>query len=158
MEHIVVAAARIKAGIVASDEKESGLRTILNFGHTVGHALEAATGYRRFKHGEAVAWGMIAALQHGGELGLLGPEASARLIRLIHRTGRLPSLKGIAPERLWNALVRDKKFRSGDIRMVFLRRLGDAEIRTGLDPASLRRFLGKFLAGGGTFELQESKK
>lgn len=147
MEHIVVEAARIKADIVASDEKETGLRMVLNYGHTIGHALETATDYRRFKHGEAIGWGMIAALAYGRELGLLRAGESVRLMQLIRRVGRLPSLKGISPESLWDALARDKKFRSGDIRMVFLRRLGNAEILTGIDASSLRKFLRKFLAG-----------
>jgi len=151
MEHVVVAAARIKADVVASDEKESKLRMILNYGHTVGHALEAATGYKRFKHGEGVAWGMLAALEFGRELGLLKTEASERLIRLIHRVGPLPSLKGIGGGDLWNALIRDKKFRSGRTRMVFLRRLGGAEIRDDINDSSLQRFLRGFLARGGRF-------
>ena len=138
-------AARIKADVVAADEKEGGLRMILNYGHTIGHAFEAATDYKKFKHGEAIAWGMIAALEYGRELGLLQIEDSARLIQLIHRVGRLPSLKGIAIGDLWKALIRDKKFRSGDIRMIFLRRLGDAKILDGIDPSSLRSFLRRFL-------------
>jgi 3-dehydroquinate synthase len=151
MEHIVGEAARIKAEVVASDERESGLRMILNYGHTVGHAFEAATGYKKFKHGEAVAWGMIAALEYGRELGLLPAEKSARLIRLIHRAGRLPSIKGISMESLWNALVHDKKFRSGDIRMIFLTKLGDAVIRAGINAVSLKKFLTEFLGEGGRF-------
>jgi 3-dehydroquinate synthase len=146
MEQIVVSTAKIKAGIVTSDEKEGGVRMILNYGHTVGHAFETATDYRRFKHGEAVGWGMIAALEYGRELGMLLPEESARLIRLIHRVGRLPSLKGISVDDLWDSLVRDKKFRSGDIRMVLLRQLGDAETRGGIVADSLRQFLRRFLA------------
>jgi 3-dehydroquinate synthase len=150
MEHIVMEAARIKGNVVACDEKEGGLRMILNYGHTIGHAFEAATGYKRFKHGEAIAWGMIAALEYGRELGLLRPEASARLVRLIHRVGLLPSLNGISFRDLWNALAHDKKFRSGDIRMVFLRRLGEAEIVEDVDPASLRGFMKRFLAANET--------
>lgn len=149
MQHVIMAAARIKADVVASDERENGLRMILNYGHTVGHAFEAATDYQRYKHGEAVAWGMIAALGYGKELGLLHAEESARLVRLIHRVGSLPSVKGITIKKLWGSFVRDKKFRSGDIRMIFLRRLGDAEIRTGIDVSSLRKFLSRFLASGG---------
>jgi 3-dehydroquinate synthase len=146
MEHIVVEAARIKAAVVARDERESGLRMILNYGHTIGHAFEAATDYKRFKHGEAVAWGMMAALEYGGDLGFLPDEAAGRLTRLIRRVGPLPSLTGISGNDLWSALVRDKKFGTGDIRMVFLRRLGSAEIRPGIDPYNLRRFLTRFLA------------
>jgi 3-dehydroquinate synthase len=149
MQHVILAAARIKADVVASDERENDLRMILNYGHTVGHAFEAATDYKRYKHGEAVAWGMIAALGYGKELGLLDAEDSARLVRLIHRVGPLPSTKGITIKKLWGSFVRDKKFRSGDIRMIFLRRLGIAEIHAGIDAASLRKFLIKFLASGG---------
>jgi 3-dehydroquinate synthase len=151
MDHIVVAAARIKADVVASDERESGLRMILNYGHTIGHAFEAATGYKRFKHGEAVAWGMIAAQAYGCELGFLGEGEAARLTSLIVRSGVLPPIKGISLAALWSALVRDKKFRSGDIRMIFLRRLGEAEIHSGIDGASLRNFLKRFLAGSERF-------
>jgi 3-dehydroquinate synthase len=145
----VIAAARIKADVVASDEREGGLRMILNYGHTIGHAFEAATDYRRFKHGEAVAWGMIAALAYGRELDLLRPEEAARLVHLIRRVGSLPSIKGITVGKLWGSFLRDKKFRAGDIRMILLRRLGEAEIRTGMDPSQLRKFLKKFLASGG---------
>ena len=152
MTHIIVESVRIKAGVVASDEKEADLRMILNYGHTVGHAFEAATDYKRFKHGEAVAWGMIAAVGFGRELGHLRPGEARRLIDLIHRVRPLPSLKGIRLNPLWNALVRDKKFRSGDIRMILLNRIGDAEIRSGMDAATIRRFLRGFLASGGNLE------
>jgi 3-dehydroquinate synthase len=151
MDHVVVAAARIKAEVVASDEKESGLRMILNYGHTIGHAFEAATNYKRFKHGEAVAWGMMAALEYGRELGLAGDGEAAQLTSLIIRLGGLPPIKDIFFADLWNALVRDKKFRSGDIRMIFLRRLGEAEIHSGIDGSSLRNFLKRFLAGSERF-------
>jgi 3-dehydroquinate synthase len=150
MQHVIRAAARIKADVVASDERENGLRMVLNYGHTVGHAVEAATDYRRFKHGEAVAWGMIAVLSYGRELGLLQSKDSEWMAHLIQRVGLLPSLKGISFGKLWRALIRDKKFRSGDIRMILLRRLGEAEIRTNIDSSSLREFLKRFMAAGGS--------
>jgi 3-dehydroquinate synthase len=150
MQHIVLEASRIKARVVSGDEREEDLRIILNYGHTVGHALEAATLYRRFKHGEAIAWGMIAALGFGSELGLLDQEQAARLVELIHGVERLPSLNGISSAILWSALQRDKKFRSGCIRMVFLPRLGETEIRSDIDPFRLRSFLRMFLANGGS--------
>jgi len=149
LAQVVVDTAKIKADIVASDERETGVRMTLNYGHTVGHALESATGYRKFKHGEAVAWGMIAAVEYGRELGLLQPEESERLVRLIRRVGTLPSLQGISLGSLWNSLGRDKKFRSGNIRMILLRRLGDAEVRDGIETESLRGFLKRFLAEKG---------
>jgi 3-dehydroquinate synthase len=151
LEHIVLAAARIKADVVAVDEKETGLRMILNFGHTVGHAFEAATDLRKFKHGEAVAWGMIAVLEYSREAGLLRSEDSARLIQLIRRVGPLPSIRGIPFEGLWKALMHDKKFRQGDIRMVLLQSLGKAAIYNGIESASLQSFLKRFLAGSRAF-------
>ncbi len=157
-EEMVANTAKIKAEVVALDEKESGMRMILNYGHTVGHALETATDYRRFKHGEAVGWGMIAAIGYGRELGLLQQEEASRLIRLIHRAGRLPSLSGISVGNLWDSLVRDKKFRSGSIRMVLLPRLGEAEIRDGIEPESLRQFLKIFLAENASCRGAESRR
>jgi 3-dehydroquinate synthase len=146
-----MAAARIKADVVAFDERENGLRMILNYGHSFGHAFEAATDYRKFRHGEAVAWGMIAAVAYGRELGLLQSDEAARFVQLIRRAGSLPSIRGIHLGKLWESFIRDKKFRSGDVRMVFLRRLGEAEIHTGIDPSSLRKFLKEFLSSGGDF-------
>ena len=149
MQHAIIAAAQIKADVVASDEREKGLRMILNYGHTIGHAFEAATDYRRFRHGEGVAWGMIAALAYGRELGLLQSDEAEWMDRLIRRVGLLPSLKDISFARVWSALARDKKFRSGDIRMIFLRRLGEAEIRADVDASPLKQFLKRFLSAGG---------
>jgi 3-dehydroquinate synthase len=149
LAHIVLEAARIKADVVARDERETSLRMILNFGHTVGHAIEAATGYKKFKHGEAVAWGMIAAIGFGRELDLLRPVEAARLAAVVRQIGRLPSVAGIPLNRMWHALARDKKFQSGDVRMIFLPRLGEARIHTGIEPERLRQFLKKFLAARG---------
>jgi 3-dehydroquinate synthase len=149
LAHIVMEAARIKADVVARDEKESSIRMILNYGHTVGHALEAATSYGKFKHGEAVAWGMIAAIGFGRELGLLRSDEAIRLTGIIRQISHLPSIDGISLNRMWNALVRDKKFQSGGIRMIFLPRLGEAQILTSIDPSSLRQFLRNFLKAKG---------
>ena len=149
IERIVVECSRIKAEVVSGDETEEELRMVLNYGHTVGHALEAATRYRRFRHGEAVGWGMIAAVGFGREIGLLSASEAARLIALIRSVTRLPSLDGMGIEEVWSALVRDKKFRDGRIRMVLLSRLGETVIRSDIDPAHLRRFLRRFLQSRG---------
>ncbi len=146
MEHIVYEAARIKSEVVEQDEREKGLRMILNYGHTIGHALEAATNYKKFKHGEAVAWGMIASLEFGQEMGRLKADSAARLKKLIREVGPLPSLRRISWTDLWRTLVRDKKFADDNMRMILLRRLGEAEVCSGIDPARLRRFLRRFLA------------
>lgn len=137
----IIPAVRIKAAVVAQDEREAHTRMILNYGHTIGHALEAATAYRRFKHGEAVAWGMLAAAQLGG----LKPAEKEQLRSLIFRIEHLPSLRGISPKRVWDALQRDKKSHGGKIRMVFLPRLGSAEVVDDLDPVRVRRFISDFL-------------
>jgi 3-dehydroquinate synthase len=151
LEHVVVEACRVKAEVVSKDEREQSLRMILNFGHTVGHALEAATAYRRFKHGEAVGWGMLAALAFGRTLGRMDDRSVARLGRLISRVAPLPSLRGIGIEGVWTALCRDKKFRSGGIRMAMLSAIGRCEIVTDVDPDELRRFLVSFLASPGAY-------
>jgi len=145
LEHIILASARIKADVVALDEKETGLRAILNYGHTVGHAFEAATQYRKLRHGEAVAWGMIAVLRYGREVGLLKEREAERLIRLIRSVGELPPVKGIPFDDIWNALMLDKKFQRGDIRMILLSEPGRAPIYNGIEKDSLRGFLEKFL-------------
>jgi 3-dehydroquinate synthase len=116
---------------------------ILNFGHTVGHALEAATSYRRFKHGEAVAWGMIAALQYGRQQGFT--PADNRVEKLIGCVGKLPSLKDISIEKVWVSLEHDKKFAGGKFVMILLPRIGQAAIVSGQDARAFRRFLKSFL-------------
>jgi 3-dehydroquinate synthase len=144
----VVEAARIKATVVSSDELESADRMILNFGHTVGHALETATGYRRFKHGEAVAWGMIAAAHLSAAWTGLSSGEQGRLVRLIQRIEMLPPLRGISRDHVWTAIQRDKKSDGGRLRMVLLSKLGRAEIVDDFDPIVLRRFLATFLQWG----------
>lgn len=149
LQYIVSECCRIKADVVVHDERENGLRMTLNYGHTVGHALETATSYRRFKHGEAVAWGMLAALGYGRELGLLKSQDIQRLCKLIHRVETLPPLQGISIEQVWAALVRDKKVRSGKISMVLLKNLGESTICKDINGPHLKKFLQQFLACGG---------
>lgn len=116
----------VKAAIVARDERESGDRALLNFGHTVGHALEAEGGFDRLTHGEAVALGMVAALRVGTALGVTPPALAARVTALLDRLG-LPTDLGAQPLAAALPLVGlDKKRRGGAIRFVLLRRLGEA--------------------------------
>jgi 3-dehydroquinate synthase len=145
IRHIVLNAVRVKAEVVAADEREAGVRMVLNFGHTLGHALEAATDYRRFNHGEAVAWGMVAAAGLGCAVAGFPSQDEKRLVRLIHRIERLPTLRGISCARAWEALRRDKKSPGGRIRMILLRRIGRSEIVDNLDPSRLRHFIADFL-------------
>ncbi len=127
--HIVGRSCRLKAQVVIQDEREeSGIRAILNFGHTVGHAIEAVAGYGgEFQHGEAVAAGMVAESRLAERLGWIGPDATARLVRLLDRFGLPTSAPGLDQERLLEAMSRDKKNRRGKIRFVLPRAIGRVE-------------------------------
>ena len=124
LTYIIPRSAAIKARVVSADERESGLRQILNFGHTLGHALETATNYRRFLHGEAVAWGMIAATLVAVAQGYLAEHDAARIIRLVASVGPLPSLGGARAAALRPILAADKKARGGRVRWVLPTRIG----------------------------------
>lgn len=115
---------RIKARVVMADEHEAGLRQILNFGHTVGHALEAATGYKHFLHGEAVGWGMIAATIIAAATNRLSEKEALRILRLIVRVGPLPALGDLRPADLRPILSTDKKAHAGHIRWVLPTSIG----------------------------------
>jgi 3-dehydroquinate synthase len=117
---------QIKARVVSRDERESGLREILNFGHTFAHALESITRYRRYQHGEAVAWGMIAAAFLGHEVGLTRADDVSRIVSLIRRLGPLPPWPNVPPAALLAAMRSDKKSRSGILRFVLSTRIGEA--------------------------------
>jgi 3-dehydroquinate synthase len=135
---IIPCCARIKAGFVHNDERENGVRAILNFGHTVGHALETATSYRCFLHGEAVGWGMLAATLVAVALGRLDSADAARLMRLIVRAGQLPALPKMPATRMWNILQRDKKSRGELVRWVLPVAIGRAEYGVAVPPSVFR--------------------
>jgi 3-dehydroquinate synthase len=116
----------IKARVVSRDEREAGLREILNYGHTFAHALESVTKYRRYQHGEAVAWGMIAAAFLGHELGLTRADDVSRIVALIRRLASLPPWPRVPAEALLRAMRSDKKTRSGILRFVLSPRIGEA--------------------------------
>jgi 3-dehydroquinate synthase len=129
LAHAVRRSCEIKAFVVGQDERESGLRAILNFGHTFGHAIEAAQGYGEWLHGEAVAAGMVCAARLSERVCGFPPSDTTRLAELIGRA-RLP----VAPPRItierWLELMRrDKKVESGALRFVVLERLGRAVVR-----------------------------
>lgn len=122
----------IKADVVSRDEKESGLRETLNFGHTFGHALESATHYKRFRHGEAIAWGMMCAALLGHETIDTPPDAVSRMVALIRRLGPLPEWPKIQPHRLLEFMRSDKKTRAGKLRFVLAPRIGQARSYDGI--------------------------
>jgi len=128
IERLVARCAAIKAEVVMNDEKESDLRRILNFGHTVGHGLEAAARYTRIKHGEAVGYGMIAAARIGRALDKLTDSESARIEGTIEAVGRLPALDGLKSKEVLDALQHDKKVRDGAVHFVLPRGIGSVEI------------------------------
>jgi shikimate kinase/3-dehydroquinate synthase len=130
----IARSASIKAGIVSRDEKErTGLRTVLNYGHTIGHALEAATQYKRFLHGEAIAIGMMGAARLSQRLGLLSLEAVERQQALLHVFGLPTSLPGdlkLSPARITGAMELDKKAKGRAIGWVLLQEIGKATVRS----------------------------
>jgi 3-dehydroquinate synthase len=127
LEKMVAASIRMKAEVVGLDEREFGVRMILNFGHTLGHAIEAASGYCALLHGEAIAWGMLAALHISRERKLLTREATRRMELLI-RFFEPPALPRVSPKRLLEAASGDKKNRAGVRRFVLLQGLGKAVV------------------------------
>lgn len=124
VERMVSASVTLKAGVVRRDEKEAGERRVLNFGHTLGHALEKVTG---MSHGEAVSVGMVAASRWAVKRGLVPEEEARRLPRLLERLG-LPVQAEAAPSALMDAIAKDKKREGGRIHFVFLRRIGEAVV------------------------------
>ncbi len=136
LERVIAASIRMKAEVVGKDERESGLRMILNFGHTLGHAIEAATGYRRLLHGEAIAWGMLAALRIARARGTATDAECARMERTIVAYGPLPAFRASAG-RLIEAAGRDKKNRAGTRRFVLPQGIGDAVVVEDVTDAEL---------------------
>jgi 3-dehydroquinate synthase len=126
LEYLIARCGEIKAHVVGKDEMESGLREILNFGHTFGHALESATAYRKYQHGEAVAWGMMAAALYGHEIGVTPASDAARIVALVRRMGKLPEWPRVAPSRLIELMGSDKKARAGKLRFVLTPKIGKA--------------------------------
>jgi 3-dehydroquinate synthase len=126
LTHVIAESVRIKACVVAQDEREAGLRMILNFGHTVGHAIEALTHYRGLLHGEAVGWGMRVAVEVSRKRGLPDAEAD-RILTAIDALG-LPSLPRLTARRLLNAAAGDKKRIGGIRHFVLLDRIGQANV------------------------------
>jgi 3-dehydroquinate synthase len=123
----------MKVEVVSADEREGGLRRILNFGHTFGHALEAETGYTRFLHGEAVAFGMRAAVRLGQTTGHACARECAEMLGLVERYGPIPPLAGIPAENLLARLVHDKKTVRGKVHFVLPVRVGETAVVTGVE-------------------------
>jgi 3-dehydroquinate synthase len=130
LERVVARCCKFKAGVVEKDEREKGLRSILNFGHTLGHALEALTDYKKYKHGEAVAIGMVGACRIAQEMGMFKKEERDRIENLIEKAG-LPGRIGVklSVDDIIQILSLDKKVRAGKVRFVLPERMGKVVVR-----------------------------
>ena len=141
VDRMICDSVRIKAEVVSADERESDLRRILNFGHTFGHALEAETGYTRFLHGEAVAFGMRAAIHLAQTTGHLSAEDAVEMLDTIDKYGTIPSLRSIPLENLLARLVHDKKTVRGKVHFVLPVRIGEVTVVSGVSETAVREAL-----------------
>jgi 3-dehydroquinate synthase len=147
--HVQARCCEIKSHIVAQDERETGLRMILNFGHTIGHALEAAGEYRVLKHGEAVLLGMIAESFIAREQGLIDDQTYRRIEHLIRRIPLSCKLASLKPASILKAMSRDKKFVSGKKRLVLPTRIGEVRVVEEVEPRYIQESLRLILARRG---------
>ena len=140
---------QIKADVVALDETEQGIRAILNFGHTVGHALESITSYRRYKHGEAISIGMVSAALIGEAIGVT-PTAVTHAIRRILKDAGLPIAfpKDVDNGQILAAAQRDKKTESGKLRFVLARKIGEVYVQSDVPIAAIEEALDRHRSGG----------
>lgn len=138
---VIIASCRVKARVVAADEREASLRRVLNFGHTAGHAIEAVTRYRRFRHGEAIGYGMLAAADVAVRRGTFPKADRAALSGLIARLGPLPALADLSAKALVETMRHDKKVIGGQLHVVLPTRLGATEIVNDVTEAQFRRSL-----------------
>lgn len=146
LEHLIARCCGIKARVVRSDEHETGLRRILNFGHTVGHAIEAVTHYRRFLHGEAVGIGMRAASRIAQQMGLLEVGERETIETAIAAVGRLPRANTLALNDIISAMHRDKKVEAGRALFVLPVEIGKVVIRSDVPPKVIKAALKDALA------------
>jgi 3-dehydroquinate synthase len=142
--HAVERSCEIKARIVSTDEREHGSRALLNLGHTFGHAVEAATGYESWLHGEAVGFGLLAAAAMSHNCGLLEASVVERIERLLTRMGLPTRLPEIGADIVLEHMRIDKKVQSGRMRLVLLRKPGDAFITADYAEAALQRTLSSY--------------
>ena len=141
LRHAIVQSCRIKAQIVAADERESGERALLNFGHTFAHAIETGIGYGEWLHGEAVAAGMVTAAKLSARIGWIEDDVVARLVALLENAGLPVEAPRMEIDRWMALLGRDKKVERGKLRLVLLRALGRAVITAEFDRNALEGVL-----------------
>jgi 3-dehydroquinate synthase len=137
----IASACRVKAEVVEKDEREGGLRRVLNLGHTIGHALEAVTRYRRFTHGEAVGWGMIGASWISRRRGLIGDATFDAIAAAVDQLGPRPRVSDLAAAPILEALTRDKKARQGHAVFVLPTAVGRVVVKADVERAEIRSAL-----------------
>ncbi len=141
LENAIASACRIKAEVVEQDEHEGDLRRVLNLGHTMGHAIEAVTGYRRFTHGEAVGWGIIGAAWIAKKKGLLAESGFDAIAAAVDHLGPRPKVSDIRADRVLRAIEGDKKVRSGRPVFILPTAMGRVAIRSDVTSAEIRHAL-----------------
>jgi len=146
LTRLIARCCEIKAEVVTADEREAGLRRILNFGHTVGHALEAVTAYRRLKHGEAVGYGMKTASAMAEKIGIIPRDESRAIARGVESLGPLPRIDDLRPQDVLAALAHDKKVAQGKVPFILPTTIGDVTIRDDVAPAIIRAAVRELLA------------
>ncbi len=140
LSKVIYACSKIKADVVASDERETkGVRTILNFGHTIGHAIEAASEYGIYNHGEAVALGMRAAVDISVSIGMTNKQQAQRLNNLLTLIGLPHTIKGISFRRIIDVMKHDKKFIRGKNRFVLMKKIGCVKVVEGISEDIIRK-------------------
>lgn len=147
LKKIVTVCARIKSELVSLDEREEkGIRSIINYGHTIGHALEVLTEYRVYRHGEAVSIGMVAAARIARRMGILNEEGERRQIELLEKAGLPTRIKDIDPSKIIKALARDKKVKEGKIKFILVTEIGKVVTRDDVPPEIIKEVLQEITA------------
>ncbi len=142
LKRVVTTCSRIKAELVSLDEREEkGIRSIINYGHTIGHALEVLTEYRVYRHGEAISIGMVAAARIAQRMGILDEESRERQVRLLERAGLPIRVKDIASSKIMGALTRDKKVKEEKTRFILATEIGKVEMRDDVPPEIIEEVL-----------------
>jgi len=147
LTHVIRRSCEIKAAIVGRDERELAERALLNLGHTFGHALESATSYKEYLHGEAVGAGLVMAAAMSRECAFLAPEAYERVHRLIERAGLPTRARSVTPDAAFEHMRIDKKVLGGRLRFVLLRGIGEAFVTADYPAPSLSRTLAAHCGG-----------
>lgn len=144
LAHVIHRSCEIKAEIVGRDEREQADRAFLNLGHTFGHAVESATGYTQWLHGEAIGTGLLMAAAMSRECGLIGAQEVTRVQSLVARAGLPTRIDAVSPETALEHMRMDKKVQSGRIRLILLRKIGDAVMTADYSESALDRTLREF--------------